>query len=53
MLRYKARLYCFFRSITKQLEKNIVCELRRQGFHFSDQKAPEVIWSIMIKEYDK
>ncbi len=48
MLRYKAKLYCYLRSITKRLEKNIVRELRNKGFHFSDQKAPEVIWSVTI-----
>jgi hypothetical protein len=48
MLRRKAQLYCFLRSITKRLEKHIVAELRAKGFHFSDEKASDVIWSITI-----
>jgi len=48
MLRRKAQLYCFLRSVTQRLENHIVAELRAKGFHFSDGKASDVIWSITI-----
>ena len=48
LLRYKAKLYWLLRSTTNRLEKHLVSELRKRGFHFSDGKAPDVIWSVTI-----
>jgi hypothetical protein len=53
MLRYKAKLYWLLRSLTIRLENDIAARLRKAGFIFNDETAPQVIRSIMLKTYDE
>lgn len=54
MLRYKAKLYWLLRSLTTRLERDIVGKLKKAGFIIdNDDNIPQVIWSVMLKEYDE
>ena len=52
-IRHQARLYCMVRRLVLSWEAHICERLREAGFIFNDKQTPEVIQSIIMKEYDE